>query len=80
MKLYSHDTFYVLACEEPNGSRKSYKLKLLSSDDVVFYVYSISPYTVGSNPVFNIVFDVHEVPRYGRIFDEYNYNDPKERS
>ena len=80
MKLYSYDAYYVLACDEPNGQRKSYKLKLLSSDDVVFYVYSSSPYPVGSNPLLNIMFIVPQVPRYARICDEPVNYDSNERS
>lgn len=80
MKLYSDDSYYVLACDEPIGSRKSYKLKLLSPDDVVFYAYSSSPYPVGSNPLLNIIFDVSQVPRYARICDDADKFDYNERS
>ena len=75
MKLYRYDSYNVLACDEPNESRKSYKLKLLSSTDEVFYVYSSSPYPVGSNPLLNLEFVVSHVPRYARTCDEVdNYN------
>lgn len=80
MKLYSYDTFNVLSCDEPNGSRMSYKLKLLSPEDDVFFVYSSSPYPVGSNPLLNVMFVVPQVPRYARICDEVNNFDFKERS
>ena len=80
MKLYRCDVFYVLSCEEPNENRKSYKLKLLSPEDDVFYVYSKSPYPVGSNPLLSLSFDVPIVPRYARTCNELNHNDSNERS
>lgn len=70
MKLYRCDTFQILSCDEPNETRKSYKLKLLSPEDDVFYAYSNAPYAVGSRPLISVSFDVPHVPRYARTCDE----------
>lgn len=80
MKLYRCDVFCVLSCEAPTENRKSYKLKLLSSEDDVFYTYSMTPYPVGTYPLISVSFDVPNVPRYARICDELKHNDSNERS
>ena len=75
MKLYRYDVFQILSCEEPNETRKSYKLKLLSPEDDVFYAYSNTSYPVGSSPLLSVSFDVPIVPRYARTCGEpVNYN------
>lgn len=79
MKLYRCDTFQILTCEEPNESRKSYKLKLLSPEDDVFYAYSMIPYPVGSNALIAVSFDIPHVPRYARTCDEPVGHDSNER-
>ena len=80
MKLYRCDVFHVLSCEEPNESRKSYKLKLISPEDDVFYAYSKVSYPVGTEQLLSVSFDVPIVPRYARTCDEPANYDFKERS
>lgn len=80
MKLYRYDAFQILSCEEPNETRKSYKLKLLSPEDDVFYAYSKTPFPVGSNSLISVSFDVPHVPRYALTCDERGNYDSNERS
>ena len=70
MKLYSYDSFLVLACEEPAGRRQSYKLKLLSPQDEVCIVYSMHSYPVGQYVLLNVEFDVLQIPRYARVIED----------
>lgn len=70
MKLYSYETYLVLACEEPTDRRKSYRLKLLSSQDEVCIAYSLSSFPVGHDVLLNLEFVVPKVPRYARVIED----------
>lgn len=70
MKLYSYESYLVLACEEPTGRRKSYKLKLLSSQDEVCIVYSMRSFPVGQEVLLNVEFIVPQIPRYARVIED----------
>ena len=70
MKLYSYDSYLVLACEEPTGRRKSYRLKLLSPQDEVCIVYSMRSFPVGEEVLLNVEFDVLQIPRYARVIED----------
>lgn len=70
MKLYSYESYLVLACEEPTGRRKSFKLKLLSSQDEVCIVYSMRSFPVGQEVLLNVEFFVPQIPRYARVIED----------
>lgn len=69
MKLYLEDLFVILGCEEPDGRRRSYKLKLLTGSDEVCIAYSDKPYPVGEEVPLYVEFNVMQIPRYSRVID-----------
>lgn len=69
MKLYLEDSFVVLRCEEPDGRRRTYKLKLLTGSDEVCTAYSDKPYPVGDEVPLFLEFNLMQIPRYCRVIE-----------